>query len=203
MRPLLSVVVPSIGKPGLESTLRSVRLQDGGDDVEVVVVGDTLDAPLPHVETLAMRYGACYLPHAGTRHCWGQEQRQAGMEHASGRWLAFLADDDIWRPGALDAIRPLLLASRSRPLLFRVQHWVGRLIWDIPALVQGHVDANCIVAPNDPTRLGTWGLRYEGDFDFISGTAAHYASVDFRTEVIGLCRPSASVDWTVHAEVTA
>lgn len=200
MKPLLSVVIPSIGKPGLESTLRSVRQQPDGDMVEIIVVGDTLDGPLPGVETLAMKYRACYIPHAGTAHCWGQEQRQAGMAHATGRWLSFLADDDIWYSGALAAIRSLVLHA-SRPQLFRVQHWIGRLIWDIPTLASGHIDANCIVTPNDPLRLGEWGMRYEGDFDFIAGTAARYDGVDWRPEVIGICRPTRAADWTAHLEV--
>jgi hypothetical protein len=52
----------------------------------------------------------------------------------------------------------------------------GYIVWDERGnLSEGRVDADCIAAPNDPTRLGTWALRYAGDQAFIAETVAAYA----------------------------
>lgn len=43
-----------------------------------------------------------------------------------------------------------------------------------PPLKLGDIDGDCLVVPNVKARLGEWGLRYDGDFDFITSTLAHY-----------------------------
>jgi len=64
-------------------------------------------------------------------------------------------------------------------------------------LIQGNVGAPCIVTPHVPGLLGTWGDRYEGDFDFIKSTMDLWGGEpDWRDDVIAICRPSAGTDWT-------
>ena len=206
-RPFLSVVIPTIGRePGLANALESVVHQDHAELIEIVVVGDSHGGrELREAQQTSRAYTARWFAHDGGSSCYGQQQRQYGMQQARGRYVAFLADDDIWLPYAFNAIRIAVQAQVApRPLLFRVKHWLGWPIWDQEIVLPGHVDANCIVAPNDPSKLGQWESTYEGDYSFISGTVKCYGgAVDWRKEVIGICRPNESDIWMHKRRVTA
>jgi glycosyltransferase involved in cell wall biosynthesis len=203
-RPLLSVIIPTIGRPGLRSALQSVLLQPQARQVEVIVVGDSFERPtaLEAASALCAELGARYLEHDGGLHCWGQPQRNAGMAAAKGRWLAFLADDDIHYPDSLTTIFAAIdQRLEPMPLLFRVDHWIGLPIWQAPYLKQANIDANCLVVPNRPDRLGTWTNRYEGDFDFAAETVAKWrGQVEWRREFLGIGRPAPERNWTLAFE---
>lgn len=195
--PWLTIVIPTVGRPGLESTLRSIRLQ-GVSGIEVLVVEDTLSGIHPVVQLLAQKYGATYLAHAGDDHCWGHPQRNAGQAAATGRWLAWMADDDIYLPGALNMIRRTVEAVDPQPVLFRIQmNQYGCLIWSNERYLQvGNIDAECIVTPNDPDRLGRWEMAYTGDFDFIKQTVELHGRCYWDEAIIALTRPKPDEDWT-------
>jgi N-acetylmuramoyl-L-alanine amidase len=94
--PLFSVVIPTHGRPGLlAEAVRSVLAQTV-TSLEVLVVDDHGDPPVgpfedPRVRVL--RRDATGGPGAA---------RNAGIDTASGRFLAFLDDDDLWTPNRLD-----------------------------------------------------------------------------------------------------
>ena len=226
MRPDLSVIVPTIGRPFLEHTLRSMLLQQTTLTWEVVLVGDAhgeewtkaltelpamldrLEIPDGHLQ---------FWLHDGGQHIVGMPQRQFGMTVARGRWLAFMDDDNVYLPGAFEAIRqgieqvevwkirgedswvpPVLLYRWIRPPANRRE-----IFWDRPTLHSiieqgpGHIDAKNIVCPNVPEQLGTWGMFYEGDFQFVKETIAlHEGNVIFRPEIIAMAEPTPEEDWT-------
>jgi hypothetical protein len=81
-------------------------------------------------------------------------------------------------------------------------------LWETAGvLAQDHIDAECIVCPNVPARLGTWNpARYQGDYDFIAETVAKWGGVGrvaWRPEVIAQAQPSDAEDWTVERAVPA
>lgn len=165
--PRLSVIVPTTGRATLARTLDSIRAQlEPGDEVI----------------TIADRTGD-----------WGATPRTEGMRKATGDYLMFMDDDDLYLPGAFAAVRAALAAAPGRPHLFGMRR--GAPFHDVLPLREdvaiGNVSTQMIVAPNDPARLGTWGTRYEGDYDFISSTLALYPpdAVVWRPEVIAVWRP--------------
>jgi hypothetical protein len=178
--PLLTVIVPTIGRPTLARTLASIRDQAPALDCEILVVGDThgslFAGPLVAVPALAAEYGASYVGHDGGCHMVGHPQRAYGATRARGQWLLWSQDDNVLLPGAWAALRRALTSGPRLPHLFRVRTRFGYIVWDERGnLGEGRVDADCIAAPNDPPRLGTWALRYAGDQTFISETVAAYA----------------------------
>jgi glycosyltransferase involved in cell wall biosynthesis len=98
--PLVSVVIPSFGRP--ELVLRAIEsvLTQTHREVELLVV---VDGPDPDTisavqsvsdKRLQMIVNPCSLTAAGARN--------AGADLARGEWIAFLDDDDAWLPEKLE-----------------------------------------------------------------------------------------------------
>lgn len=199
--PLLSVIIPTCGRPTLERLLQSIRAQAPPQECELVIVGDTHDGTwreaLAPVPALAAAYAASYYGHDGGLHMVGQPQRNYGMTRATGRWLGFSQDDNIWLRGAWDAIRASIREPPRIPRLFKVRVPGGFQVWTQEGhLALGHIDADCIVTPNTPARLGQWGLEYTGDWDFIRDTVKLWRGrVQWEPALIALGRPRRSQYW--------
>jgi hypothetical protein len=207
--PLLSVILPTVGRPSLARTLRSLLRQGDWLPWEAILVGDTYAGTwahqLPDAEALAgsdprLSYVEC----DGGQHAWGHPQRTHGATVARGRYLAFLGDDDLYLPGAFEAIARALRAHEADPRVFlfrwispwRMVYWhTAGFLGDMP----GFIDAECVVCPNVPDKLGTWENRYQGDYDFITQTVEQWGGLSrviWRPEVIALARPGEGEDWT-------
>lgn len=215
-RPWLSCIVPCKGEnlAGLARLLDSLSGQGAhADGVEVMVVVDThraadeiddwkerIQRVRPVVEDPARPLVAQLCGMDGGGHWWGHPQRQEGMRHARGAWLWFMADDDIATPNALKDIRACIdRQEHPRPLFFRfVAPWRGEPVWHEPRqLVQGNIDASGIVVPNVPDKLGEWGNRYCGDYDFAYSTAEKWGGdYEWCNHVVCWARPDEREDWT-------
>jgi|GEM_PF-3568186 len=208
--PLLTVIVPTVGRPSLARTVRSLLKQGDWLPWEAVLVGDTFAGTwaeqLPLARTLAAQHPERlrYVEHDGGLHAWGHPQRNFGATVARGRWLAWLGDDDVYLPGAFETLGRALRRQEDDPrvLLFR---WIApwkQVLWHTAGVLQeGLVDAECIVCPNVPAKLGTWNAaRYQGDFDFIKETTDFWNGPDrliWQPEVIAQAQPTEGEDWTL------
>jgi hypothetical protein len=228
-RPLLSVIVPTVGRPSLERAVNSLLRQGEWLPYEVILVGDTHAGTwaeqLPRARALADQYPerVRYVEHDGGLHAWGHPQRTYGATVARGTYLSWLGDDDVYTRFAFPAIARALRARvfdhprDPRVFLFR---WISpwkQLYWHTAGWLEcDHIDAECVVAPNVPAKLGLWTNRYQGDYDMIKETVDNWGGVErvlWQPEVIAQAQPSAAEDWTTgggevapvraHAEVRA
>jgi glycosyltransferase involved in cell wall biosynthesis len=205
----LSVVIPTLGRPSLERTLRSCADAD-----EIVVVLDTARGAteLP----CALPSNAVYV-----EGCWGitggHGGRQAGIQRATGTHLAFFDDDDVYAPGAISLMRD---AACDRPVIFRMDHYAHGILWRDREVRFGNVSTQMYVVPNDPARLGTWEPHVPGipepggDYTFIAGCVERMGEPVWREEVIAVLRPTAErvsryraltivTPWYEHPELAA
>lgn len=175
-------------------------------DTEVVIVGDTHDGPLPAVEALCEEFGATYLDVNAQHHCWGHCQINYALYYLAGRltmapeitgWACFNDDDDVYTRTAFDTIHRALPQDPSGPLFFQWQSYSGGRLPPIAAdggfvVREGSIGGHSIVVPLVPGKLGTWGCRYEGDYDFIDSTLKLFPHWrPFLTpEVIAVARPA-------------
>ena len=202
MIPWLSLIIPTMGRAELRQTFDSIDHQRASDAVEVLVVADTfggmtddLEAARVMTNTRGSRY--FWLEHDGGEHCVGQPQRQYGMERASAPWIAFSADDNILTPTALSEIWMAIAGlSEPMPILFKVRTWQAGVVWKAENfIVQGNLDADCMVVPNVPDKLGHWTNFYEGDFFFARETARLWGRAAWRPDLISLARPRPEECW--------
>lgn len=109
--PLVSVVVPTHHRPALLARAVGSALSQTLDDLEVIVVDDasTDDTPaaLAALAALDGRVRSLALRTAGG----APAARNAGIDAASGRYVAFLDDDDEWLPTKLERQVALLEAE--------------------------------------------------------------------------------------------
>lgn len=194
-----SVIIPTPGQGRpLARCLSSIAPQLAAGD-EVLVIGDTHDGPLPDVQRLVEGYGPQYryLSLNYGSHAWGHPQINLGIDAAKGEYLTFNDDDDVYAPAAFAAMRALIAGLKEpKPLLFRfLAHW-GTAYWirgEQQRIAQDLVGGHCAVFPNLPERLGRWGDRYQGDYDFLRSTVDLWPNKDedvvWVDEVIAVARP--------------
>ena len=93
-----SYIIPTIGRPSLETAVRSVLTQEfSRSEFEIVVVNDS-GRPLPQADWQASPRVRIIDTNRSER----SYARNAGAAIARGRYLAFLDDDDWILPGALE-----------------------------------------------------------------------------------------------------
>lgn len=108
MTPRVSVVIPTAGRPRLVTRAVDSALSQTLPGIEVVVVIDGPDTMTEKALSAIAdpRLRTIRQPKSGPG-----AARNAGVEAATGEWVAFLDDDDVWMPGKL-ALQ-LAVAERS------------------------------------------------------------------------------------------
>jgi glycosyltransferase involved in cell wall biosynthesis len=94
LKPKVSVIVPTCDRPALlRQALASIRALEGPDLAFEILVGD--NGSNWETPAIAKKFGAVYLK-ALTR--GASAARNVGLRAATGDFIAFLDDDDIWLP---------------------------------------------------------------------------------------------------------
>jgi hypothetical protein len=96
------------------------------------------------------------------------ESHNQAISRATADWLMFVTDDDLILPGAMNRIRRIVPYNPARMHLFQ-NLGAG---WSAPRLKVWETGGGMVVTPNIPGKVGIWGDRRQGDFDFITSTLA-------------------------------
>jgi glycosyltransferase involved in cell wall biosynthesis len=165
--PVFPVIVPTIGRPQLNITLRRLVLEP---DVEVIVISDGFRPGGHEIAGCYRRVQFVTGPATGR---WGNAQRMEGMRRARGRYLIFIDDDDVHAEDAFAHIRAAVIRNPDRVILFRM-NVLGKILWSEPVVRHMNVGTPMMVVPNIPEKLGSWltNDRYESDFDFLTECVA-------------------------------
>lgn len=170
----ISWLIPTIGRESLRLVLQDLLAQMQLKD-EIFVIGD---GPQPEGRAIAEGIDprVTYLEEGPTRD-WGHGLRNKVMPRATGTHIMSLDDDDRVTPSGVGQIKTALARHPETPHMFRMHH-INYVVWRQQTISVGNVSTQLIAAPNVPKRLGIWGSRYEGDYDFIRGTVDLYPNKD-------------------------
>ncbi|MBB5361628.1 glycosyltransferase [Deinococcus humi] len=178
--PLISVVIPTYRRPELllRRGLRSALAQRY-PNLEVLVVMDG-----PDVETSAAlaaiddpRLRPLTLP----RNQGPSAARNYGVQHARGEWIAFLDDDDVWRPDKLT--RQMQVAQRS--------------VHPLPVVLSGYIERTPYGDQLYPTRPKAADESL-GDYMFVRRSARPPGSAVFGILVLAPRALALRVPWPTH-----
>jgi glycosyltransferase involved in cell wall biosynthesis len=181
----LSIVIPTLGRPSLERALASCA---GADEIIVALDHSRGIVKLP-LKRLPLN-ARCIEGRWGVT--GGHAGRVAGIKLATGTHLAFMDDDDVYNPGAIQLMRE---AACDRPVIFRMSHYMHGVLWREPVVEFGNVSTQMYVVPNDPARLGTWTPHKPswrepgGDYTFIAECIEKMGEPIWREEIISTIRP--------------
>jgi glycosyltransferase involved in cell wall biosynthesis len=99
-RPLFTVVIPTFNRVALlQRAIDSVLRQSFGDFELVVVDDGSTDATLAYLKELGSSVRTFQQQNAGPG-----VARNLGVEHARGKYICFLDDDDAWFPWTLEQL---------------------------------------------------------------------------------------------------
>jgi glycosyltransferase involved in cell wall biosynthesis len=119
--PLVSVVIPTFGRPELVRRAVMTVLSQTLRDLEVIVVVDGPDAETQATLAAILDERVRFIVHPVNR--GSGAARDTGADAASAPWIAMLDDDDEWLPGKLAA---QLAAAPSEPaVLMTLSRVVG------------------------------------------------------------------------------
>jgi glycosyltransferase involved in cell wall biosynthesis len=169
----LTIIVPTIGRNSLKHTLESISIQ-AETNVQILIVADGI---YPKSRQLVESKGPPYTYHElsdGPHHDWGARARNFALALAKTAYIAFMDDDDRYLPGAFQFIKAAIKVFPGHPFLFRMMHEKS-IIWKTHELAVGNISSQMVVVPNDQRKLSRFTERYEGDYDFIKGTADLYS----------------------------
>ena len=197
----LSLIVPTLGRPTLARTLRSIQSQVlySGDELLLVADGNEA-AERTHAVWRGFRLPGRLISLDGDcHHDWGNTARRRALAEVNPdprRVVCYLDDDDAYPPGALAIVRRAVQVQPGAMHLFRMQYAsgrsVGKCLWSVPQLLPDNVGTPMFVHPA-VCRFGDWGRGYRSDFDFIGSTIANHpeSEVCWHRDVIAWIRPLA------------
>jgi GT2 family glycosyltransferase len=199
----ISVITATRDRPKhLARTLEMFRVQDCHATLrcEHIVVSDEPD---PRNRFLASRYGARYAEHAAPMGLWGAGCKDTGIGMATGRYVVFWDDDNIYHRDCLaNLYRATARAGHAGHYdigicqcewlgLVRLTSWCGPAIpvpGENPWPAYGDVDTMCLCVRTSLAREVAWhdGREEAGtDYRWLSRLLNRGAVFNFRPVVIG------------------
>lgn len=175
---MISFIVPTLGRPSLLATLKSIECWPGD---EILVVGNVKE----NVQVETSGHRVKYIQHLPGGD-WGHTERNFATPLARGQYIAHIDDDDVYAHGTRAAMEDAIRTAPGRPSIFRMQFPNGITLWQEPVIRCGNLGTPCFLIPNRPTMLGTWGSFVGGDCHFLETSKWAANEYNWRPEIIAL-----------------
>lgn len=196
--PVATVIIPSYNRPALlKRAIKSVLAQSF-QNFELIVVDDGSKHRLAEVESHFSDTRLRFIKHSRNR--GGAAARNTGVRRSSGKYIAFLDDDDEWLPSKLEKQIDLFeRLSLKYGLVYCWMAWIsnGQVIKTRKPELRGNL-FDYVLATQPLGNCSTWivrrsvfqragyfddGLPRGIDGDFMRRVAQHF-SMDFVPEIL-------------------
>jgi glycosyltransferase involved in cell wall biosynthesis len=175
--PCISIVIPTYNRPNdLEKALNSI-FEQTHQNFEIFLIGDCC----PHLDNFLVYY---YKNSRDDRLKWFNLQENNGPGGAvprnyalkmlcSTKWIAYLDDDNVWKPDHLESLIKCTQENPDASYVFSSMLIDDKEIFFKEQPRKGRIDTNCIMHTFDLlVKHGLWKNRIEGgyahDWEFIS-----------------------------------
>ncbi len=173
----VQVVIPTAGRTTLFRTLESIRNAGATQDDLITIATDGL---IPHVQTITQHFKELRTRIVVTPYerAFGHGPRNHALHKEpdySCSWLWYVDDDDLVLPWSFPKIKTVIAEANDLVPLLAKFRTGNSIVWSDKVVGRARVGGHCLIHPNVPGMIGTWDAsRYDGDFDFIESTLAHY-----------------------------
>lgn len=175
---MITTIVPTIGRPTLIDTLRSIEMFPGD---EIIVIGNVKESVVEYGNNTRVRY----VPYAAGKD-WGHTERNVAMTMVRTPYMAHIDDDDMFDYGTRALMADAIKQAPGRPTIFRMRFPNGITLWQEPVIRCDNLGTPCFLIPNDPDKLGTWGSFVGGDCWFLETSKWKPEEYNWREEIIAL-----------------
>jgi len=213
MKPTLTIAVPTIGRPGLIDTLKSIKRQALIPGDQVLIVYDSFardDAHADATRRLVESFGFTFVEHNGWYHFQGNPQLNHAIRLARTDFFCALGDDDVYVDGAIARLRKKLQPGRA--VLFQFFSPTGLtgndslryLLWSDKDLRVANLSGCCMAAPVSALVPVSSELRMEVDYEWIRDTVAKSGRRPYwMNDCLVIARPDVRNGEVVHRGVSS
>lgn len=177
---MISFIVPTVGRPSLLATLKSIETLPGD---EIIIVGKGASLGLQSLRRARQEIVLVDCEPGGD---WGHAERNFATPFARGQYIAHIDDDDTYVPGTRSLMEDAVRTHPGHPVLFKMRFPNGITLWQEPVIRCGNVGTPMFLMPNRPTMLGQWGSFIGGDCQFLETSKWKDEDYVWREEVIAL-----------------
>lgn len=189
MNPTVSVIIPTFNRAGLVLQAINSVLDQTVTPCEIIVVDDgSTDETRETISALGERIQYLYRPNGGPA-----AARNAGIRASTGELIAFLDDDDLWAPEALEWRIAKFLEPHAPPpdivlgLMQRVDLANSQAVYG-PWAAQAFSTALVRRTTFDRVGLLDETLAYAEDMDWFLRVREHNLPIVFVTRVLAYYR---------------
>lgn len=168
-QPLLSIIIPTIGRPTIVALLRSIP---DSQETEIIVIADGWENP-PRASIGRPHKIMKTTPRLGH---FGYPARNLGLAAATGRWVCFADDDDYYAPGGVEAMLDYCRIGEL-PAVFRMRRdSFGDTLPRDQVMRCGNIGLPQFVCRNI-SGLPKFKTHYEADFDWMNYIASQSGGI--------------------------
>jgi glycosyltransferase involved in cell wall biosynthesis len=186
----ISFIIPSLGRHSLHQLITQLKLESQpGDEILLIADGPSPETALYKTDP-QVRYFEYHDPSKGNK------QRDFGITQATGDFLTFIDDDDLFIPGALaNIVRPELAKDPHNAHIFRIVGIIGsRRDW----IYSGAAN----FTPNQPEKLDSWYFEEpcacqstSCEHHFTHSIVRNFPNFHLHNRAIYLMRPFTAFMW--------
>jgi GT2 family glycosyltransferase len=198
----ISILIATIGKTTLKAMLESLKNQlKKEDNLYVVVDGkeyfDDFNCVISSFKNYDFNLKIIY--EKKNLGYWGHGIRNKYQKKLKGDYIMHADDDDIYVDGAIDLIKNYIEKNDYETMMLFKFFLTNKndTYWKDPELRFSNIGTPCGVIPNIPEKMGKWGKRRGGDFDFYNSCKFNYKFID---ELIYCAKPMVSKPPMVSAK---
>lgn len=191
----LSILIATTGRSSLLVMLESLKNQLSKDDwVYIVSDGPWFHQKVNNILSNFTGY-SCNLEviyESENLGYYGHGVRNKYQTRLKGDYILHADDDDIYGDNSIESVKKSIREKGGKMLLFKIYDpHKNKYYWETPVLALNNIGTPCGAIPNIPQKMGRWGLRYGGDFDFYNTCKFEYEFID---QLIYLVKPEPDYD---------
>ncbi len=190
----ITVVCPVIGRLTLPRMLESLKHQTWGVGSRLLLLSDdNHDFCAKSFNEFGV-IGQHIAELDGPLGFWGHRLRNKYCKQVDTSHVCYFHDDDVALPNMLTDMFAAATTDMFSTHMFRMRRFPqGDRVWSEPKMEVAKVAGENVLHRNENDFHGRWGLRYEGDFDFIEHVSQRFKP---KWHDVTTCLYSPPADWS-------